>query len=111
MKRLSLQAMRNGVARGFPQRTLRKPLPTPFLIHEDHVVQLVNRFKADDEGWIPVLFQHRRGKQRGFEAMGGVMADDTAKAPQRRTAGRRFRVVGKRVEIRLNDKRRAQPRD
>ena len=72
------------------------------LIDEDHVIELVDRFEADDERRVPVLFEHRRRKERRFEAVRRVMPDDAAKAAQRRAPGRRFGVVGKRVEVALN---------
>ncbi len=90
---------------------LRKPLPTPLLVHEDDVVELVDRFEADDERRVPVLFEHRRRKQRRLEAMRRPMSDDAAEAAQRRAAGWRLRVVGKRVEVALDGQRRPQPGD
>ncbi len=81
------------------------------LVHEDHVVELVDRFEADDERRIPVLFKHGCRKQRRLEAMRRPMTDDPAEAAQRRAAGWRLRVVGKRVEVALDGQRRPQPGD
>ncbi len=92
-------------------RVTRKPLPTPFLVHENHVVELVDRFEADDERRIPVLPEHCGRKQRRLEAMRRPMTDDAAEAAQRRATGWRLRVVGKRVEVALDGQRRPQPGD
>ena len=83
----------------------------PFLIHENHMVELVDRLEADDERRIPMLLEHRRREERRLEAMRGVMPHDAAKTAQRGAARRRLGVVGKRVQIALNRERRAQPRD
>ena len=75
------------------------------------MIELVDRFEADDKRRIAVLFEYGRRKQRRFEAMRGVMADDAAKTAQRGASGRRLGVVGKRVQLPLHVERRAQPRD
>ena len=75
------------------------------------MIELVDRFEADDERRIAVLLEHRGRKQRRLEAVRGAMPDDAAKAAQRGAARRRLGVVGKRVQVALNRERRAQPRD
>jgi hypothetical protein len=81
------------------------------LIHEDHVIQLVDRFEADDERRVAVLFEHRRGKKRRLETVRRVMADDAPEAAQRGAAGWRLGVVPKRIQVALDGERCAQPCD
>jgi hypothetical protein len=58
-----------------------------------------------------MLLEHRRRKQRGFEAVCRVMASDAAKTAERGAAWWRLGVVGKIVQVALHLKRRAQPRN
>ena len=58
-----------------------------------------------------MLFEDDRRRERGFEAMRGAVPDDASEAPQRFADRPGLVVVRQRVEIRLNQSRRAQPAD
>ena len=76
-------------------------------VDEDHVIELVDRLEAEDERRVAVLLEDDRREQRRLEAMRAAVADDAAKAAQRRApAG--LVVVGQAVEVALNGERRAQ---
>jgi len=79
-------------------------------VHEDDVIELVDRLEAEDERRIAVLLERRRGEQRGLQAVRAAVADDAAEAALRRAAVRLF-VVRKTVQELLNGERRPETRD
>ena len=58
-----------------------------------------------------MLFEHRCGEERRFEAVGGVMTDHAAKTAERRATWWRLGVVGQRVEVPLDSRWGVQARD
>ena len=84
---------------------------TPFwlLVYEDHMIELVDRFEADDERRIPVLLEDRGGEQRRLEAVRRAMPDDAAKAAQRGAPGGGSCCRAARSGYRWTVERRAQP--
>src|SRR5258708_557485 len=78
----------------------RSPSTLP-LIQKDDVIKMVDRFEAEDERGVTVLFEGDGGKERGFETMCAAGPYDTAKAPQGRPAVR-FLVVRQAIEVSLN---------
>src|SRR6202023_1688002 len=85
--------------------------PSPILaVDEDDVVELVNRFEAEDERRKPVRLEHDRGEQRRLEAMRAALAHDPAEAAQRGAAARLL-VVREIVQEALDREGRTQPRD
>jgi hypothetical protein len=79
-------------------------------VHEDDVIEPVDRLEAEKERRVAVLFKHDGGEQRGLETMRGPLADDAAETALR-GASARFLVVGKMIEIPLHCERRPQPRN
>src|SRR6187549_3882004 len=81
------------------------------LVHEDDVVEAVDRFQTHDERRIAVLLHDHGARNRGLETMGGVVADDAAKRTQQRSAWRRLGVVRERVQEGLYRRRRSKAID
>ena len=77
-------------------------------IHEDHMIEFVDRFKAEHERRISVLLEDDGGEERRLETMRAAVADDAAEASQRRARWRRFSVVREPIEVALHGDRRAQ---
>ena len=80
-------------------------------VHEEDVVQLVDRLEAQYQRRIAVLLQHHGCRQHRLETVGGLMAHNTAKAAERRLTGRGLGVVWQRVEEPLDIGRRVEPFD
>src|SRR6185436_780374 len=59
----------------------RPPAPA-LLVDEDHMIELVDRFEAEEQRRIAVRLEDDRGEQRGLEAMRAPLADDAAEAAQ-----------------------------
>jgi hypothetical protein len=75
-------------------------------VHEDHVVEQVDRLKAQNQRRVAMLLEdHRRGES-GFETMRGAVSDDAAEAAQR--LAMLLVVVRQRVQPALDRKRRSQ---
>ena len=85
------------------------PQPCGAAIHEDHVIEQVDRLEAQDERRIPVLLEDDRRRQRRFQAMRGAGPDHAAERAQRLAA--LLVVVGKRVQPALDGVGRPQARD
>src|SRR5262249_13925701 len=67
-------------------------------VHEDDMVELIDRLEAHHERWVTVLLEnHCRGERR-LDAVRRAVPDHAAKRSQRGWLGRRLRVVGQRVE-------------
>ena len=81
------------------------------LVDEDHVIEVVDRFEAENEWRVAMAFEDDRGGQRRLQAMHRVMRNDPAKAAKRRAPGGRLGVVGQPVQELLNERRRPQPAD
>ena len=79
-------------------------------IHEDHVVEIVDRFEAQNERRVAVLLQNNGGKECRLEAVRGALTDDAAEAAQRRAAVRLL-VVWQSIEEALDEDGRSQPRN
>ena len=77
-------------------------------VHEQHMVQLVNRFETQHERRVTVLLEDGRSRQCRLETVGRVMTYDSTKAAERRAAGRRFGVVRQGVEKALDELRSLQ---
>ena len=73
------------------------------------VIEVIDRLEADDERRVAVLFEDDRGRERGFQAVRGLEANDAPEAAQRRPAGGRLHVVVERVQKTLHGQRCAQP--
>jgi hypothetical protein len=78
-------------------------------VGEQHVIEPVDRFKAQNERRVAVLFEDDAGKHRRFEAVRGADLDHTAEAAQRGATG--LGVVGQDVQVGLDVRRRSQARD
>ena len=78
-------------------------------IHEDDMVEQVDRLEAEHERRIAVLFEDDGCRERRLETMGGACPDDPAEAAERFTAA--LGVVGQRVQPVLHRGRRTQTRD
>src|SRR5262249_37584925 len=87
----------------------RSPSP-PFPIDEEDVIELVDRFEAEDERRIAVLLEHDGGEERRFETMRAAVPADAAEAAEG-GAPVRLLIVGKRVQELLDRDRRPEPRD
>jgi hypothetical protein len=73
------------------------------------VIELVDRFEAEDERGIAVIFERDGREQRRLEAVRGAVADDAAKAAQRGPSAWLV-VVRQLVQIPLNGERRTELR-
>jgi hypothetical protein len=75
------------------------------------VIELVDRFEAQDERRVPMLFEDDGGKEGRFEAMRTAVPHDAAKAAQGGAVRRRLGVVRELVEKLLDGEWRAKLRD
>jgi hypothetical protein len=74
------------------------------------MIEVVDRFKAEEQGRVAVRLEDDGGKQGGLETVRAPLADDAPEAAQGGPpAG--FLVVGQRVEVLLDGARRPQPGD
>jgi hypothetical protein len=80
-------------------------------IHEQHMIELVDGFKAQDERWKAMLFENRGGRVCRLQTVGCVMTYDAAETPERGAAGRRFGVVRQVVQKVLNELRSLETMD
>ena len=78
-------------------------------VDEQDVIQLIDRFEAQDRCRVAMLLEDDGGKERRLEAVGAVVRDDAAERAERRT--HRLVVVRHRVQVRLHTLRRIQARD
>src|SRR5262245_7354127 len=84
--------------------------PSFLLVQKDDVIEVIDRFEAQDERGIAVLLEDDRGKERSLEAMSAAVAYDAAETAQRGTSVRLL-VVRQPIEIALDSERRAQRGD
>ena len=61
-------------------RSRHRPPAAATAIGEDHVIELVDRFEAEDERGIAVLFERHGREQRRLETVRAAVADDAAEA-------------------------------
>ena len=78
-------------------------------INEDHMVEQVDRFKAQDERWVAMLLEDHRCRERRFETMRGAVPDHAPEAAQ--CLAVLLVVVRQRVQPALDCKRRSQTFD
>ena len=91
------------VQSGIPRSRHRSPALL-LLIDEQHVIEQVGRFEAEDQRRVPVLLEDRGGEQRGLEAMRTAVANDAAEAAERGSpAG--LLVVRQAIQVPLHGKR------
>src|SRR6185295_8542016 len=82
----------------------------PSSVHEDYVIERVDRFEAQNERRVAVLLERDRGEERGFQTVRAPVADDAAKTAKRGAAAGLL-IVRKPVQVPLDSQRRAEARE
>ena len=71
-------------------------------IDEEHMVEAVVRFEAQDERRVPMTLKNNRGRERRFDAVRVPVSHDSAKTSQRRPGRRQLVVIWQYIEKALH---------
>ena len=84
-------------------RACHRSPPCLRAIHENHVIEEIDRLESKNEWRVTMLLENSRGEHGGFEAMSSSCSNDSAKSAHRVAGG--FSIVRQLVQPSLNRSR------